>query len=428
MEKDSTADPLPPFQGLGSAPSSSDIEEKKIWLDYIKTLNERRLQSAQRTGFTTYLLLAVLGGIAYRFIPRLPLFVRTPGSVNAAATFFLLQTDLIVFAALILCVLTAYCVGDIEFRLIPEHRRRLTQISLAAVSIVMMMLSFAHILVASRNSFTSPWVRRGLITLGLYWIVSSIAAVWKEVGKIIKSRKNDVPIPRFSVLEFEPNLAMSSLVITYVGAFAMVAASSLLLYVRAFSADWTQPWKASSVSLVFIMLSLYALNRWGLSIDVNNYLELERDIVLHKLSAEEIRTRFGRQLVGLDVSQWLDSLLTEWRTSNSELDKFNESCRKQLQEIQGIDPAYSAERRSRAQKLSDEMERQNKENRLQVSRFEFRIHLFFEGYLGPKDKQALVEWKQEYDLVMEESSRAYNDQTKLAEELLAIVKKFPEKQ
>src|ERR1039458_2267651 len=161
MEKDSTANPLPPFVGVGAAPSRSDIEEKKIWLGYIKTLNERRLQSAQRSGFTTYLLLVVLGGIAYRFIPRLPLFVKTPGSVSAAATFFLLQTDLIFFAAIILSVFTAYCVGDIEFRLIPEHRRRLTQISLAAVLIAMMMFSFAHILVASRNSSTSPWVRRG---------------------------------------------------------------------------------------------------------------------------------------------------------------------------------------------------------------------------------------------------------------------------
>src|ERR1041385_2269813 len=95
---------LPPGTGIGS---SSENEQKKIWFDYIKTLNERRLQSALRSGLTTYLLVAVLAGMAYKFVPLLPAFLKAPGSVRATTTFLLLETDIFCFAAVVLFALAA---------------------------------------------------------------------------------------------------------------------------------------------------------------------------------------------------------------------------------------------------------------------------------------------------------------------------------
>jgi hypothetical protein len=424
MQKDSRSESLAPPAGFG--PSSSDREQKKIWFDYIRTLNERRLQSAQRSGFTTYLLLAALAGVAYRFIPRLPSFLKIPGSARAATTFFLLEADLFCFVGLALLAIAAYCREGTEYRIFPEHRRRVTQIGLVIIIVLMATFAVAHVLVVWRFSPASSWVRRGLAVLGLYWVSNVISVSWKEVSKIKKSIANKVPIPRFSALAFEPNLLMTSIVSVAVGLLAVVSGASLILYSRSFSTDWTQPWKAASVSLGFILLSLYMLNRLSLSIGENSYLELERDILLKDLSVEEIRTTFVKQLVGLDASQWLDGLLTELKASNEQLEKSYKSGRKQLQEIQGINPTYLAERRSRTDDLVDELMKQIDKHKLGIDQFRFRLELFFDGYLRPKERQALDQWRLEFSAMADDSARIGKDGRNLVSEIRAMAENLKE--
>jgi len=54
---------------------ANESDERKLWFDYIKTLNARQLGAAQRSGVTTYVLLVTLIGIIYRFGPHVPQFV-----------------------------------------------------------------------------------------------------------------------------------------------------------------------------------------------------------------------------------------------------------------------------------------------------------------------------------------------------------------
>lgn len=412
---------MAPLLGAGSGPSSSDKEDKKIWFDYIKTLNERRLQSAQRSGFSSYLLLVALAGIAYRFVPRLPSFMKTPGGVKEAAAFFLLETDFLYFALLVLATLTAYCAEGTENRIIPEHRRRVAQIFIAVAIVFVATLAVGHILVVWRFSPSNLWVRRGLTLFGFYWILNIFVVVWKEVSKIRKSLANKIPIPRFTALQFEPTLLFSSVSTAIFGLLGGISGASLILYSRSLSPDWTQPWKAASVTLGFFVLSLYILNRWGLSIGEDNYLGLERDIILQDLSVDEIRTRFVEQLIGQDASQWLDGLLAELKASNESLEKFHGTARRQLQEIQGINPTYSAERLSRATKLVDELQKQTAKHKLQFGQFRFRLELFFDTYLGPKERQALSLWKREFSKTADDCLRIIEDGGKLVSEIRATV-------
>jgi hypothetical protein len=427
MENDPSSDSSAPPSRVGLSPSSSDREQKKLWFDYIRTLNERRLQSAQRSGFTTYLLLAALAGIAYRFIPRLPSFLRIPGNGGAATAFFLLEIDLLCFGRIAASVLAVYCAQGMEYRIIPEHRRRVTQIGTVILILLNAILALAHVLTIWRFSFTSsPWTQRGLTVLGLYWILNVGALIWKEARKIKKSLAHKIPIPRFHAMQFEPNLLTSSVIFAFTSLLALVSGVSLVLYFRSFLTDWIQPWKAASVSLGFISLSLYMLNRWGLSIGENNYLELERDILLQDLSVEEIRTTFVKQLIGLDASQWLDGSLSELKASNEVLERTYESGRKQLQEIQGIDATYSAERFSRADKLLDELDKQRNKHKLLLGQFKFRLELFFDTYLGPKERRALAQWKLEFSAISDESVRIAKDLSSLISELQALVKNLKE--
>src|SRR5258706_9888938 len=64
--------------------SDESSDERKLWFDYIKTLNERRLHSAQRSGLTAYGMLVVLAGLLYKFFPEVPHFVATPGIMRVS--------------------------------------------------------------------------------------------------------------------------------------------------------------------------------------------------------------------------------------------------------------------------------------------------------------------------------------------------------
>jgi hypothetical protein len=419
-----SAAPLGPNLG----PLSDEREQKRLWLDYIKTLNERRLQSAQRSGFTTYLVLAALAGVAYRFIPKLPSFLEIPGSVRSASTFLMLETDILFFAAGVLAMIATYCNQGMETRVIPEHRRRVTQFAVIILIFLVAVIAAGHLLVVWRLAPSSPWVRRGLITLCVFWFANLLAVTWKEIRMIRKSVANRVPIPRFSALEIEPTLFHSFLGIAMFGLPGTVAGFSLVLYARSFSADWSLPWKAASTSLAFIGLAFYLLNRFALSIGQDSYFELERDVLLKDLSVEDIRTTFLRQFVGLDAAQWLDGLLSELKASNEDSKHSIELGRKQLSEIRGIDVTYLAERVSRAGKLVGERKIQNKKEKLQTGQLRFRLQLFFEIHLGPREREARAQWEQQFSAELDESVRISEDGTAFLSDVEALVKDLAEPQ
>jgi hypothetical protein len=231
MQNDPKLEPPDSAVDANLGPSTHNRDEQKLWFDYIRTLNERRLQSAQRSGFTTYLLLAALAGIAYRFVPRLPLFLKASEDVRAAITIFLLEADLFCFSLVTLFVLANYCSEGTENRIIPEHRRRVTQVGLAILIILMAAFALAHIMSAWRFSFASLWVRRGLILLGLYWIANVTYAILKETRKIRESVVNKVPIPRFSASRSEPNLLYSSILSAFTTLLAIRHCLAFLLKV-----------------------------------------------------------------------------------------------------------------------------------------------------------------------------------------------------
>jgi len=405
----------------GAPERHDDDRQKKLWFDYVKTLNERHLQAAQRSGVTNYLLFAVLAGLVFRYIPRLPSFLQTPAHLRAAVIFLVLQIDLLAFARVTLSVISLYCVQGIEYRAFPEHRRRVTQMMLGLLIFLMAGLATAHIVILWGINPTSQWIRRGLILFGTYWLLNTGLYVGKEAIKIQKSLKHKVPIPRFSALLHDPNNLPISLATTVFSALmALVATACLILYVRTFSNDWVQSWKAGSVAMAACLLLFYILNRAALAIGENSFLELERDIVLQNLEPEEIRTRFVNQLIGPDAAQWLDDVLAEFTASNEVRKKNHESSRKQLQEIRQIDVAYSAERKARIEKILKELDEVLDKHSQQLDQFRFRTKLFFEGYLGPKERKALEKWKLKFSAATEDATQISKDARDLISEIRAI--------
>jgi hypothetical protein len=404
----------------GAPEKHDDDRQKKLWFDYVKTLNERHLQAAQRSGVTNYLLVTALAALLFRYLPHLSYFLQSPDYPKGAVIFFVLQTDFFAFVALALITVSLYCAQGIEHRVFPEHRRRVSQIILGVMLVLTTSLAVAHVSILWRISPASQWVRRGLILLATYWLLNTGVVAGKEGIKIRKSLKHKVPIPRFSAPLLEPTLLISLISGCIYGLMALVPAACLILYVKTLSTDWIEPWKAASVSLGFCFLVLYMLNRAAFTVGQNSYLELERDIVLQNLEVEEIRTRFVNQLIGPDAAQWLDDVLAEFTASNEVRKKNHESSRKQLQEIRQIDVAYSAERKARMEKVLKESHEVLDKHSQQLDQFRFRTKLFFEGYLGPKERKALEKWKLKFFAATEDATQISKDADDLISEIRAI--------
>src|ERR1700758_1416379 len=110
----------------GSEPNT--IDERKLWFDYIKTLNERQLQRSQRSGITTYVLLATLLALLYRFGPQLPQFLSEPGNTTTGVTTFVLLAIVVSSALMAILAIGMYCAGDSEFRAAPRSEKTVTTV------------------------------------------------------------------------------------------------------------------------------------------------------------------------------------------------------------------------------------------------------------------------------------------------------------
>src|ERR1700730_2878694 len=101
---------------------TNDDDERKLWFDYIKTLNERQLQASLRAGLTTYVLLATAVGLIYRFGPHLPPFLAQPGDRKSSITVFALLVGVLSSVQMSVAGLVGYLGGEDEFRAVPKSR------------------------------------------------------------------------------------------------------------------------------------------------------------------------------------------------------------------------------------------------------------------------------------------------------------------
>jgi hypothetical protein len=373
-----------------------EAEQKRLWFEYIKTLNQRRSESAERVGLTSYLLFAVLAGMAYRFLPRLPVFLAKPGNVVAALTIFILESNIIIFVGMACSATAAYCTGGRECRFYPEHWRRATQlITLPASTLAIAGLAVAPI--ADLVVLANPrlWLKVTLAGLAIFWAASLAFSLWREIRAIWRSVRYRVPIPRSTALQIDASLGTTAAVDVTSGTFAVLCGFVVLIYSGSLSSGWTGPWKAASVALVFLVLSVEVMSRWVSSIGEANYLALERDLVLNDLSVDSIRRRFVEELIGLDAFQWLDHVLGELKGSNDKVGESYRWARALLQEIRELPPARSEERENKAKQLVDRLCNGIENRTIELGQFEFRLGLFVEEHLRPRDREALQRWLQD---------------------------------
>jgi len=332
----------------GNEPAPQEAE-RKLWLDYLAKLNDREIQSARASGFTTWALLAVAAAIVYRSVPQLPRFLSTANALKESAVIFLLEANAVLFFAVGFSLLVYYCAGETETRLYSEIGRRVFRVEFWTLLLMMLGLAIVHFAVATElASFDFVWWT--LVGLGTFWGANIAFDIQRWVRIAAEAKKHKIPVPLFSSVLVSPHKPAVVLAVIMI-AIGTIPMAALLMYLKALSAgsrDWVMPLGSATQVLVLLVISLVFFFRGLATPSRNVHKQLERDILLERLGPDEIRSRFISQVLGDDVAKWLKELGEQMRQSMRKTKELAAILQSGLEEIEGIDSTYSLERRGRA--------------------------------------------------------------------------------
>ena len=381
---------------LGQGTTSGDVnspstDERKLWLDYLRSLNERRLQAAQRSGWTNRVLLAILAGLLYRFVPQAPEVVKNAPEFSASLVTITLATDAVAYLLIALVFLFYYCAGGVEHRVMPEPKRRSSNIILWTSLILAITFSLFQVLVGLRVQFPSRFVRWSVISLGVWWALNVLWGLKKQVQVVRRARAQKMPVPRFTASTLAPNW-QSLFAAGIVLSIAVFSSITLVVYLEDLSIHWVGPVGAASVSLTCFAICGVLFYRGLSHASEGTYEILERDILLDQLDAKEIRSRFIARTLGADTVAWLDELLAGLKTDEECLTKACESARERLQQINSIDAQYPNERNARAGRLRDDLSAAIEQHKTRVQNLQFQVEVFFDAHRTQIEREALDRW------------------------------------
>jgi hypothetical protein len=370
---------------LDTPSRSNDSDDRKLWFDYIKTLNERQLQAAQRSGITSYVLLGTLLGLLYRFGPALPGFIAKPENVGNSIVIFTLLTVVLSSFFFTVLALQAYLGGEGEFRAVPKS-------SEGAISVVYGIL----ILVGAVGISLEVWIgvlsadrfRRYVLFVHAAWLTVNVVYPifrYRQHARKAKDIKN--PLPRFDVLRMPPWTGLIACVLTVI--WFVLGGISLIRYLRTLSNYGLQPFKAASVGIILISIVGYMILRSLGKSNQHRYFGLERDIVLNRMTPAEIRERYLRDLSGPDMAQWLDDAFVTVDSREEHLNRERDSAQEKLKDIAAINAEYRVERKERAEAVAQGLRKAIDDCMSQYDVLTFQTVFFAGSYKTQEENEAL---------------------------------------
>src|SRR5260370_6657108 len=189
-------------------PLPNDSGERKLWLDYLKGLNDRRLQSARNSGLTNYALVALLGAALFWSIQRLPWLLSIPGAVHASMVSFVFAANAVLYCLLSYILLLYYCVGEIENRVRPEPQRRIQNTLLGITSLARMAFTLFQLWAGIRLMFPSRFTKWSVLGFGLWWALNIAYSIAKGAKTLRRALKSKIALPHFTVSEIDPNIPL----------------------------------------------------------------------------------------------------------------------------------------------------------------------------------------------------------------------------
>jgi hypothetical protein len=392
-----------------------------LWFDYIKTLNERSLQAAQRSGATTYVLLAVFAALVFKFAPRFPQFLSDKQDLRIGAALLMFELDVVIYFAAMQILLFMYAEDANPSRLLSESSKRYRVVIYAAVASIVAAIIAVHIAVLLKCDLHSRFVRITIYVVLTWWLLNFATPLVQEAKLILKARKHKVPIPRFDSNVFPPGWPRLVGAVVYLALLALVVAA-LTVYCSKLGDHWVRPAKAAALLLVCLAILIYTFVRGSTRIAREQYFDLERDILLLQLDAPAIKTRFERELIGLPIAHWLDELVEQFNRSNTALvEKWN-SFRQRFESIKQIEADYADAQNLRFSQLLEDI---NKEftNQKAFDEFDFKLDIFLSGYKNARDIEIISGWTEKYH----KAKKLFLETLKVGERLTSEMKQYFQK-
>ncbi|HEV2196094.1 MAG TPA: hypothetical protein VGR55_10965 [Candidatus Acidoferrum sp.] len=370
---------------ITSAPTEND--ERKLWFEYVKVLNERQLQKAQRSGITTYVLVATVIGLLYRFGPHIPGFVSEPGNVRAGiAIFALLEVAVGSFFMSILGV-ELFCAGESEFRATPKSNEAVIPL-VAATAVALAAAVITLEVWTAMSTFSGVKLTKYVLLGHAVWLVVNVVTpivLYRRRSKKAKDVKN--PVPRFDLFRLPRSASLPGAGLLLI--WSVLGAVSLIRFLQTLPGFGIQALKAASLSLIVMAIVGYMILRSIASAVQQKFFALERDIVLNNMTAAEIRERYLWDLSGPDMAQWLDESLVALERKEDRLQHELDSSQAKIKEISGISKDYLAERKERATQTTEKLRKALLECLYQYDVLTFQSDVFVQSYRTPEENEAL---------------------------------------
>lgn len=310
-------------------------EERKLWLDYLRSLNDQRAQAAQRTGLTSYGLLAIEAGLLYRYVPRVPALLAEPRVFDSSLIVLGLEFSILFFFIAAHVFLLAYCGLDREHRVLPEAKGRIGSIGSLLIILVWVGLGMFQLWTGIRMANPDMVVKGWLITSGVIWILLTTVRIASIIVIYRKVKAYKIPWRHFSSKGLKPdqNLRAAALF----GCIFMLSLLILIRYLADVSSDWVTPLGASSIALTSLVIFAELFSRSFNRVELSTHQALERDILLDQLQPGEIRNRYIRDSLGTDTRDWLERISAELFQEVNTMRAFCDSIHEKLEEIERLD-------------------------------------------------------------------------------------------
>jgi hypothetical protein len=377
--------------------SASDAAERRLWLDYIARLNDRRLRTTGSSGATSWALLLALIAVLYKTVPQLPVFLADANNLKNCIVFLVLEFDAAFFFIASYAYLLSFYQGGSPAISLSEQFKRLRWITVFAVLIVQIVLVIGHLMAARILPARSNRITWLLLFMGVFWAANCCLLAIREMRRIRTARRYGVPVPLFAGSQGKLGalmLSATNLIIALACAFGL---PWQLWHLRATGIHLLNPLGASCYALALVAILAGLVYRGFRSVETVSYDSLERAIVLESLSSPEIRARFVTQLVGSNSAEWLKEQTNILKEVDNSLQAVLDSTRKSLERLERDTDKSQQEIETYAASLLTKLANTMKSHMESVQRLSFLAKEFSQALHGeaatPLMLTRMHEWK-----------------------------------
>ena len=316
-----------------TASSRDDLAERRLWFDYLSKLNDRAL-SRRALQPTSWVLIGILAALIYKMAPQVPAYLKIPHAVKQGLTVLAFSFDIVLTTAFAAHVVVWFCSGSRKGRILAERNRRATLILTIELILLIAALGVLHL--GLIHAFAGPLVTRRLaLGFGVFWSAVAFlftlylstrghktakrraAGFWVTGGRALAGRTS-----------FWTFVGLCSL-----GGAALYAVADYVIFLSHEPTGW---WKQVGAGVQTLIILLILIQLWGTMIarvSESGYEELELDVVVGRLSAQEIRERFTAEILGPTVKEWLADLDKRHSDFQSKVRSYIDSAELLLNEI-----------------------------------------------------------------------------------------------